>query len=165
MIFDLNQNNDSIKLEQELNDPNKLLACYVIDEVSRMSDEERAAFLESEQCEMLVTEGIIGKKTIIKLSKEDELFRRKKVAALQIAKDKNDKLYDLVLKYRSKEKEAFAMIMKKYGMTAERVAKQSQKEYLKKIPIGSKMTLSQNKNKLFGDVDRSTTKKISTINS
>lgn len=158
MIYDNIIKENSITLDEELKNPNALLECFVIDEVSRMNDADRKAFLESENAEFLVTEGIIGKRTIMKLSKQDELFRRKKVAALQIAREKGDKLYDKVLKFRGLEKQAFALIMKKYGMQAERVAKISQKEYLKKIPIGSKQTLTskamQTKQGLFGGQDR-----------
>jgi hypothetical protein len=156
MIYGDIVNENATTLDQELRNPNALLEAFLLDDLGRMHDEERESVIESAEMEMLVTEGMIGKRTLVKLSKEDDLFRRKKIICLQMAKEKGDHLYDEVIKYRMRERKAMGMIMKKYGYAAERTAKVGQKEYLKKIPIGSKSTMRSianpeglTKNKVF----------------
>jgi hypothetical protein len=165
MIYNPMGIKEDASLDVELKNPNALLEAFIIDEVSRMSDADRNEFMESAEFEYLVSEGVIAKHTLVRLSKEDELTRRMKVAALQIAREKNDPLYAKVLKYRSLEKDALAQIVKKHGNQAQRVAKKTQREYIKNNPIqtGAIRVTSdpmQTKSKLFGGMDTSNVKKL-----
>jgi hypothetical protein len=166
MIYNpLGVKNEDAALDIELKNPNALLEAFIIDEVSRMNESDRTEFMESAELEVLISEGVIAKNTLIRLSKEDELTRRTKVAALQISREKNDPLYAKVLKYRSLEKDALATIVRKYGGQAGRVAKKTQREYIKNNPIqtGSIRVTSnpmQTKSKLFGGMDTSNTKNL-----
>ncbi len=146
-------------LKEELKDPNALFQAFLLDEISRMSDEEKSAFVNSEACDFLVNEGMLAKRNVLKLTKESDLERRIKVAALQIGKDKGDSLYEKALKYRALSKQSVAAIVKKYRSQAERVAKVAQKAYIRKNPITMKIVATPEnikKSNLF-DTDRSET--------
>lgn len=111
-----------------------LVESFVFGEVSAMSDEQRKSFLESEQCKAMEEAGIIGKKTIVRLSKMDDLTRRIKIASFQIAKEKNDPLWSLLVKNRIKERELIGKLVQKYGMGAKRAAITGQRQLLKITP-------------------------------
>lgn len=128
--------NGSITIDQEFN-RDELLESYIYDEISKLSDEKKKEFVNSEAAQAMLEAGLIGKKTLVKLSKSDDLERRMGMAALQLAKDSNDILFDQLTKVRMKEKELLDKINKKYEVKAAKAAKVGQKEYLKgKIPVG-----------------------------
>lgn len=128
--------NNNISLENDLN-RSELLESYIYDEISKLSPETIQEFVQSEQAQAMLEKGIIGKKTLVKLSKVDDLERRTGMAALQIAKDKGDYLFDQLAKIRLKEREILDKIFSKYESQAIKAAKIGQKEYLKgKIPVG-----------------------------
>ena len=104
---------------------------YLIEECLRMSEDELKAFLESDLCEELVTEGKMRKNTIVLLSGKADMDRRTKMAALQFAKDANDPLWAEIKKLRTKEREKISKIMTKYGHKAQKHAKNSQKDWIK----------------------------------
>lgn len=128
--------NNNTFLESDLN-RSELLESYIYDEISKLGQETIQEFVHSQQAQAMVEAGIIGKKTLVKLSKVDDLERRIGMAALQLAKDKSDPLFDKLVKVRVKEKELLDQINNKYINKATQVAKIGQRDYLKnKIPVG-----------------------------
>ena len=121
----------------EVKDIGALTEAYIYDEISGQSDEVKKAFLESEECAVLEAKGIIGRKTLVKLSKNDDMTRRVTMAAMQLAKEKKDPLWDKLVKNRIKERQLLAAIRKKYANGAKRAAKIGQRDYLKNR-MGSK---------------------------
>lgn len=143
-------------LASELQNPDELFQAFLLDEIARMSDSEKAEFINSEACNLLIQEGMLAKRNIMKLTKESDLDRRIKVAALQIAKEKGDRLYDDALKFRALSKQKVATVVKKYRAQAERAAKIGQKAYIKKNPITMKIVATPekiNKKELFEKED------------
>lgn len=100
-------------------------------EFSQLPDEKLKQFLVSEDCKALQEAGIIGKNTMVRLSKADDLTRRIKMAALQSAKDNGDSLWKLWDTYTSKKNEVEAKILQKYNFTASKLGRIGQKSYLK----------------------------------
>lgn len=98
--------------------------------LSKQPDDVIREFAQSEECEALITEGKISRKTIMKLNKNDDLSRRRKIAAYQLAKEKNDPLWRKLVANRVKERELISAIMAKYGNRGEQVAKKSQRAFL-----------------------------------
>ena len=131
MIFNTNYTSEPVIEDCELVNPNELLESFIYDEVSRMSNEDRKAWLESDQCKLLQEKGIFRRNTLVKLSKTDDLDRRIGMAALKIAKDKNDPLFQKLAKNRIKERELLDAINAKYAAQAERAAKAGQREWMK----------------------------------
>ena len=131
-IFSPNQ----VVMENELSNPNELLESFIYDELSRNSDEKRQEFVNSEHAQAMVEAGLISRKTLVRLSKNDDLERRIGMAAIQLSKEANDSLYDQLIKVRIKERELLEKINNKYANKATRDAKIGQKDYLKnKMPV------------------------------
>lgn len=118
---------------------NTLQEAYTYDEISHMPEDEREAFLASEQCEVMCEEGMISRRTLVRLSKNDDLSRRTTMAAFEMAKKNNDALWDKLVKVRVLEKKYISQIVQKYKTQAAKTAKQSQKEYIK----GNKQAFSK----------------------
>lgn len=126
----------TIVMENELNQPEELLESYIYDEISRLSDEKRQEFVNSQEAQGMLEAGLISRKTLVRLSKNDDLERRIGMAAIQLSKESDDALYDQLVKVRIKERELLDKINAKYANRATRVAKIGQKDYLKnKMPV------------------------------
>lgn len=132
MIFDTN---NSIfgenTIAENFSDPNLLIEAVIVDEVSQLPVSKIQEFCQPGGVgEQLVQEGKLRKKTLVRLSKKDDLTRRTKMGALMLAKENDDPLYKKLVINRAKKKELVAKIMQKYGHKGERVAKQAQVQYL-----------------------------------
>ena len=103
----------------------------LLEEASHFTNEEMKAFLESDLCEELVTEGKMRRNTIVLLSKQDDQSRRNKIIAMQMAKENRDPLWEKLRKNRVIERNLLGKIMKKYGRKAQKVAKAQQKDWIK----------------------------------
>lgn len=111
----------------------ELCESYLYDYVSRLSDEDRQEFIQSEACTALVEAGKFKRNTIVRLNKTDDLSRRTTMAAMQLAKENNDPLYEKLALNRVKERELLDKINAKYDHKATRLAKQGQNEFIKKL--------------------------------
>ena len=109
----------------------ELMEQFFFDEHYADSDEEKRALIESADSILLEKNNITNKKTLVRLNKNDDLTRRSTMAAMQIAKDKNDALWKALVKNRIQERKLLRAIKKKYGNAATRVAKIAQRNYLK----------------------------------
>lgn len=116
--------------------PEGFLEMCIADEVSHLSDEMIREFCESDEAQALVEAGVMRKKTLVRLSKKDDMARRRTMAAFTIARDKKDPLWAKLVKNRVQERKLIGDIVRKYGHQADKVAKVGQKEYLKhKMPL------------------------------
>lgn len=127
-IFSANNNNG---INESLKNPGELLESYIFDELSHLTDEKKQEFINSDEAKEMEEAGIIGRRTLVRLSKQDDLARRHKMAAFQLAKENDDPLWNLLVKNRIKERELINKITTKYASRATRVAKIGQKDYLK----------------------------------
>ena len=133
-------NNQMMSIDEELNSTEEELVSmtqgsFLYDDLSMMTEEQRQMFLNSDEFkaidEVQSLTSSIGKDTIVKLNKTDDIERRIGQASLNIARDRNDILWVKLQKNRQQEKKLLNQIKKKYASKAERVAKQAQKQYLK----------------------------------
>lgn len=95
------------------------------------TDADRDAFFESELPEAMMEAGLVSKKTLVRLSKKDDLSRRKKMVVFQMAKEANDPMYHQLVKLRKKERAIIGKLYMKYSNRATKTAMKGQKEYLK----------------------------------
>ena len=122
--------NESI--EQMFSDPNRVMELFIVDEVSQLPDELVQEFCkEGGVGQQLVAEGKLRKKTLVRLSKKDDLARRETMIAMQLAKEHNDPLWKKFMINTKKRNELKAAMLKKYGTKATRGAKQAQQMFLK----------------------------------
>lgn len=118
-------------INEEFKDPSHLEECFIADEISRLPEDKIKEFCEAGGIgEQLVQEGKLRKKTLVRLSKQDDLTRRTKMGALLLAKEKKDPLYAKLVKNRQQKRELVSKIMAKYGSKGQKVARQAQAEYL-----------------------------------
>ena len=137
-------------IAEEFKDTTLLEECFIADEISRLPEDKIKEFCEAGGVgEQLVQEGKLRKKTLVRLSKQDDLTRRTKMGALLLAKEKNDPLYAKLVKNRQQKRDRVEQFMKKYGTKGQRVARQAQSEYLH----GNKSAVPKNFMK-FGGADR-----------
>lgn len=122
-------------------------ACMIM-ELMSLSDEEFTAVTESASFQVLEEKGLIGRRTIVKLRADDDLTRRETMAAFQLAKEADDPLWSKLAMNRVKERDLIGQIQRKYGSRATRVAKQTQKEYIKKIRQGGTVTKNEIDNRM-----------------
>ena len=116
--------------------PEGFIEACILDEVSHLSDEKIQEFCNSPEAEALVEAGVMRKKSLVRLSKKDDMSRRRTMAAFTIARDKKDPLWSKLVKNRVQERKLIGEIVKRYGAKADKVAKAGQKEYLKqKMPL------------------------------
>lgn len=108
-----------------------LLELFTIDDVLRGTSEDIQKFCESTEAQILVEKQVLSKPTLHRLSKQDDLKRRIKLASYQMAKDANDPLWAKLVKYQGLKKQYAQKVLNKYGKKAERVAKIAQKNYIK----------------------------------
>ena len=110
---------------------NSIFEQLLIEECSHFNNDQLNAFLESDLCEALITEGKMRKNTIVMLSKRDDQSRRNKIIAMNMAKQANDPLWEKLKKNRAIERKLLGQVMKKYGRKAQKVAKKEQKDWIK----------------------------------
>ena len=95
------------------------MAAFLYDDLSEMCHEQRQMFLNSDEFKAIDESksltSSIGRNTIVKLNKADDMERRIGQAALNIARDKNDILWVKLQKNRVQEKKLLDQINKKYG--------------------------------------------------
>ena len=97
----------------------------------QLPQEEIKEFCESAEAQALMEKAVLNKKTLVRLSKKDDLARRVKQAAYQIAREKKDPLWVKLVKTQMMKRKLVAAIMKKYQNPAMRLARASQVEYIK----------------------------------
>lgn len=121
-----------------LDNPEELLESFIAYELSKLDNDQFKSFTESEECQAMLEKKMITRKTLVRLSKNDDLARRKKMAAFQLAKEHKDPLWDKLVANRIKERALIEKIVNKYGSKAERAAKMGQKQFLtKKLPAAA----------------------------
>ena len=115
-------------------DMDALVEAYLIDDLIHNYGEETI----QEFCApggvgdaLLEAKVLSNKRTMVRLSKQTDLERRKIIAAIQMARSKHDPLYDKLVKYQALRKQARQKIMQKYGNLAGKVAIKGQKAYVK----------------------------------
>ena len=119
-------------IETAFADPNGIISQMIEMEVSQLPQEKINEFCAPGGVgETLVEAGKLHKKTLVRLSKKDDLTRRQKIIALNLAKENNDPLWDKLALNRVKERELISKIVTKYGTKSQKLAVKSQKDFLK----------------------------------
>lgn len=111
----------------------RLMALYALDDIMNESVEDIEAFCESEEGKIIMEKVGLEKKIVDRATvRKMDLNRRIKLTAYQLAKDSKDPNWDKLVKYSKLKKMYASKILNKFGKKAERIAKISQKEYIKK---------------------------------
>lgn len=118
-------------IEESFADPSCVEEMFIVDEVAHLPQSTIQEFCKPGGVgEQLVQEGKLRRKTLVRLSKKDDLERRSSMMNIQLAKEANDPLWRKLVKNRQQKRELIAKIDKKYGMKGARLAKKGQQEFL-----------------------------------
>ena len=128
----LTENTNRSILGSELEDSvNAVTESMIYADLVQLPQEEIKEFCESAEAQALMEKAVLNKKTLVRLSKKDDLARRVKQAAYQIAREKKDPLWVKLVKTQMMKRKLVAAIMKKYQNPALRLARAAQVEYIK----------------------------------
>lgn len=138
----VNDNVDDVQLEPNANMEGSFAESGVIDEgavtenaivqeVMMMDDASRKAYMESAEFQSLVEAGVIGKKAVVRLSKQADMDRRIHLLCLQMGKENGDADWEALRKNRIMERKLLNKLYKKYGNRVRRQAQMSQKRIVK----------------------------------
>lgn len=121
-----------VTIENSFKNPEEFEQLIIADEVYNMSQEQLQEFCKPGGLgEQLVTEGKLKNRTLVRLSKKDDLARRKKMACYKLAKEANSQAWKKFEFHRREALKYENQMYKQYGAKAERLAKEGQREYLK----------------------------------
>lgn len=115
-------------------DMSALVENFIYDTVSGFPADKREEFLASEECQALQEAGMLGKKTLVRMAKVDDLTRRIKLAVLQKAKEDQDPNYLQYKKAVAKKKAFMRKMTDKYAMRVKTDAVKGQRALLKISP-------------------------------
>ena len=115
-------------------DSDALLEEFIVDLVCRMNEDARNEYLQSEEFQTLVEAGAVGRKAIVRMSRQADLERRINLVSIQKAKEKGDADWEALRKNRVNERRLLNRIYQKYGRAVRQDAVASQKRLLKISP-------------------------------
>lgn len=138
-VEELNEDTDFDVEGAGISQMNELLESAIVEHVSMMNDDERKAYLNSDEFHQLEEAGIVGRRSVVRMTKYDDLTRRIHLAALQKAKEVGDADWELLRKNRVKERQLLDRIYKKYANKVKRDAIKSQKRLIKLSPKAFEM--------------------------
>lgn len=115
-------------------DQDALLENMLIDQMNRMTDEEFKAYTESADFQNLVEAGVLGRRSVVKMTRKDDLNRRIHLASIQMAREQGDADWEALRKNRVNERRLLKKIYTKYSNRVRRDAMQSQKRLIKLTP-------------------------------
>lgn len=127
---------DNIRDEDFGIDMDALVEAFIIDDLTHNYGEDTI----KEFCAaggvgeaLLEAKVLSNKRTLMRLSKESDLERRKVIAAIQMARAKGDPLFAKLVKHKLLFKQDRQKIVAKYGSRASKAAIIGQKEYIKRM--------------------------------
>ena len=115
-------------------DQDALLENMLIDQMNRMTDEEFQAYTESADFQNLVEAGVLGRRSVVKMTRKDDLNRRIHLASIQMAREQGDADWEALRKNRVNERRLLKKIYTKSSNRVRRDAMQSQKRLIKLTP-------------------------------
>lgn len=126
-----NQNMEGSFAESGVIDEAAVTENAIVQEVMMMNDEQRKAYMESDTFQSLVEAGVVGKKALVRLSKQADMDRRIHLLCLQMGKEQGDADWEALRKNRIMERKLLGKLYKKYGNRVRRQAQMSQKRIVK----------------------------------
>ena len=131
-VFDEDTNMSSN--EGGIIDDQALKEAFIADALDRMNDEDYKAYTESDEFKNLVEAGVVGRRSIVRMNRSDDLTRRIHLAAIQMAREQGDSDWEALRKNRINERRLLNKIYTKYSTRVRRSAIQNQKRLVKLNP-------------------------------
>lgn len=147
--FDFNESTDLSYNEDEYDDDgargvvneDAALEAMIVDQYERLDEDTRRALMNDEEFKTLVEAGVVGRRSLVRLNRADDLSRRMTILSLQMAKETNSPDFVMYKKFRKREKECLAKIRKRFAPRVRRQARDSQKRLIKLNPKAFKLNI------------------------
>lgn len=139
-VDSLDETYEGVEGGEGISDTAAFLEALIVDRVASMNEAERNEYMNSEEFKYLEEAGVVGRKAIVRMSKQADLDRRVMLAAMQMAREKGDNDFELLRKNRIKERQLLDRIYKKYNNMVRRDAKKAQQKLIKLSPRAFDMT-------------------------
>jgi hypothetical protein len=139
-VDSLDETYENVEGGEGISDTAAFLEALIVDRVASMNEAERNEYMNSEEFKYLEEAGVVGRKAIVRMSKQADLDRRVMLAAMQMAREKGDNDFELLRKNRIKERQLLDRIYKKYNNMVRRDAKKAQQKLIKLSPRAFDMT-------------------------
>jgi len=139
-VDSLDETYENVEGGEGISDTAAFLEALIVDRVASMNEAERNEYLNSDEFKYLEEAGVVGRKAIVRMSKQADLDRRVMLAAMQMAREKGDNDFELLRKNRIKERQLLDRIYKKYNNMVRRDAKKAQQKLIKLSPRAFDMT-------------------------
>jgi hypothetical protein len=139
-VDSLDETYENVEGGEGITDTAAFLEALIVDRVASMNEAERNEYMNSEEFKYLEEAGVVGRKAIVRMSKQADLDRRVMLAAMQMAREKGDNDFELLRKNRIKERQLLDRIYKKYNNMVRRDAKKAQQKLIKLSPRAFDMT-------------------------
>ena len=117
-----------------VHDADAMLENMIMLEASRMDDEQRKAYMESDEFQNLVEAGVVGKRSVVRLNRNDDMNRRIHLLCLQKGKEEGDADWEALRKNRIRERQLLDKLYRKYANRVRRDAVVSQRRIMKISP-------------------------------
>ena len=139
-VDSLDETYENVEGGEGISDTAAFLEALIVDRVASMNEAERNEYLNSDEFKYLEEAGVVGRKAVVRMSKQADLDRRVMLAAMQMAREKGDNDFELLRKNRIKERQLLDRIYKKYNNMVRRDAKKAQQKLIKLSPRAFDMT-------------------------
>ena len=139
-VDSLDETYENVEGGEGITDTAAFLEALIVDRVASMSEAERNEYMNTDEFKYLEEAGVVGRKAIVRMSKQADLDRRVMLAAMQMAREKGDNDFELLRKNRIKERQLLDRIYKKYNNMVRRDAKKAQQKLIKLSPRAFDMT-------------------------
>ena len=125
---------DPLNTLESMATSDEIMEQMLIDDILSRPYDEIQEFCNSEAGKVILEKNAFAKKVVDKESqKKMDFNRRVKLMAYNLAKD--DPEFAKLKKYQALRKQSINKIMHKYGAKAEKMARMSQKEYVKNFKL------------------------------
>lgn len=111
-----------------------MMESAIVQQVEMMNDKQRSEYLNSKEFDALVEAGVVGRKAIVRMSRQADMDRRIHLLCLQMAKENGDADWEALRKNRINERRLLNKLYQKYGQRVQRQAAMSQKRLIKLSP-------------------------------
>ena len=139
-VDSLDETYENVEGGEGITDTAAFLEALIVDRVASMNEAERNEYMNTDEFKYLEEAGVVGRKAIVRMSKQADLDRRVMLAAMQMAREKGDNDFELLRKNRIKERQLLDRIYKKYNNMVRRDAKKAQQKLIKLSPRAFDMT-------------------------
>lgn len=119
----------NIKLESSLKNPNQFREAVLFEALNNLPIAKKKEFIRSNEARVMLTEGIITKDMLERLTSESDNGVLK-TTVCHMAKENGDPIWDEFVRHRIEERRLMNELIEKYGKEAQPIADNANKDFV-----------------------------------